>query len=210
MFVVRVADKTSTPSKKRAEVARLLGEGLTQAEVSRRLGLSKPTVSYHARRLGLPAKDACSRRYDWTEIQRVYDQGKSARACSRQFGFSMWSWHAAVKRGVVRPRPRQMPIEQLLVDGRRQTGRSHLKQRLLEEGIKRNECEQCGVKEWRGKSLSMALHHKNGHKKDNRLSNLELLCPNCHAQTDNFAGRNLIRRRIEDPACEEEIPAPTV
>jgi len=98
-----------------------------------------------------------------------------------------------------------MPIEELLVDGRRQTGRSHLKQRLLEEGIKRNECEQCGLKEWCGKPLSMALHHINGRGKDNRLSNLELLCPNCHAQTDNFAGRNLIRSRVDVPVREAEI-----
>jgi len=83
-----------------------------------------------------------------------------------------------------------MPIERLLVDGRRQTNRSHLKQRLLAERIKREECEQCGISRWRGKPLSMALHHVNGRSKDNRLQNLELLCPNCHSQTENFAGRN--------------------
>jgi hypothetical protein len=38
--------------------------------------------------------------------------------------------------------------------------------------------------------LSLALHHRNGDGEDNRLENLELLCPNCHSQTDTFAGRN--------------------
>jgi transposase-like protein len=186
-------DETSQPlpaSEKRALIGQLLGEGLSQVEIGRRLGLSKATISYHARRLGLPAKDKCARRYDWEEIQRVYDDGVSMRECARRFGFATCTWREAVKRGAVKARPTRMSIEQLLVSGRSQTNRSHLKQRLLEEGLKTHCCERCGLTEWRGKPLSMALHHVNGDGKDNRLSNLELLCPNCHAQTENFAGRN--------------------
>jgi hypothetical protein len=181
-------------SRKRALIGEMLAEGMSQAEAGRRLGLTKATISYHARRLGVPARDKCSRRYDWAEIQRAYDGGLTVRQCSRQFGFALCSWHAAVKRGSVKPRPRRMPIDMLLVVGRRQTGRSHLKERLLDEGLKANRCEQCGLTEWRSRPLSMALHHVNGDGRDNRLSNLELLCPNCHAQTENFAGRNVARR----------------
>jgi hypothetical protein len=194
--------KQSLPaSSKRALIGQMLAEGMSQAEVGRRLSLTKPTVSYHARRLGVPTKDKCARRYDWDEIQRAYDAGLSMRECSRRFGFSTCTWHEAVKRGAIRSRPRRMPIEALLVAGRLQTNRSHLKQRLLDEGLKTNRCEQCGLAEWRGKPLNMALHHVNGDGKDNRLLNLELLCPNCHAQTENFAGRNLARNgRRQDGA----------
>jgi Zn finger protein HypA/HybF involved in hydrogenase expression len=84
-----------------------------------------------------------------------------------------------------------MPVEELLA-GRR--GRTHLKGRLFRLGLKQNRCERCGLEEWRGEPLSMALHHVNGDGRDNRLENLELLCPNCHSQTENFAGRKLGRR----------------
>lgn len=102
----------------------------------------------------------------------------------------------AVTRGVIKSRPQAAPIEIYLIDGRR-TSRSHLKRRLIGAGLKQNRCETCGISEWRGKSLSMALHHVNGNGVDNRVENLLLLCPNCHAQTPNFSGRAVRVRRIE-------------
>jgi HNH endonuclease len=65
---------------------------------------------------------------------------------------------------------------------------------LLAEGLKENRCERCGLSEWRGKPLAVALHHANGNGMDNRIENLVMLCPNCHSQTENFAGRG--RRRL--------------
>lgn len=41
----------------------------------------------------------------------------------------------------------------------------------------------------------MALHHVNGDGLDNRLDNLQILCPNCHSQTPNFGVKNRARRR---------------
>lgn len=187
-------DRTQAASEKRESVRLLLTEGLTQAEVGRRLALAKSTVSYHARRLGIPARDKCARRYDWDQIQRAHDAGLSVRACSERFGFALCSWHEAVKRGAIRPRPRRMPIDLLLVAGRTQTNRSHLKQRLLGAGLKAACCERCGLTEWLGEPLSLQLHHLNGDGTDNRLENLQLLCGNCHSQTDNWGGRGARRR----------------
>ncbi len=82
-----------------------------------------------------------------------------------------------------------MAIETLLVRGRK-TARSHLKLRLLASGLKANRCEECRLEDWRGKPLAMALHHVNGDGSDNRLENIRFLCPNCHAQTPNYGGRN--------------------
>ena len=80
-------------------------------------------------------------------------------------------------------------MTELLVAGPKRS-RGHLKVRLLRAGLKENRCEECGITEWRAKPLNMALHHINGDGNDNRLENIRFLCPNCHAQTPNYGGRN--------------------
>lgn len=65
-----------------------------------------------------------------------------------------------------------------------------LKKRLIAEGIKQQVCECCGLSEWMGKPIPLELHHVNGNHYDNRLSNLKILCPNCHSITENYRGKN--------------------
>jgi 5-methylcytosine-specific restriction endonuclease McrA len=174
---------------KRSDVAALLEQGLTVGQVARRLDVAPATVCYHARRLGYPPSQKYARRYDWAEIQAYYELRHSVRECRARFGFSTRSWNDAVKRGDVQPRPQETPIAELLERGVRR-GRWNIKRRLIAAGLKEARCEECGISEWRGKSLELDLHHRNGDRNDNRLENLALLCPNCHRQTDTFGVRN--------------------
>lgn len=84
-------------------------------------------------------------------------------------------------------------MEEILVENSPYSNINRLKIRLLKEGYKENKCEnpECGLTEWLGKPISLQLHHINGVNNDHRLENLQLLCPNCHSQTENFAGRNI-------------------
>ncbi len=179
----------------RERVAALLGEGLSRAAVARRLGLTKGTVSYHARRLGEPIDDRCRRRYDWSAIQAYYDAGNSMRDCQAAFGFSSHSWADAVARGAITPRPGYRPLEEVFA-AHTHRSRGHLKQRLLTAGLKANRCERCGIDRWLGEPITMSLHHINGDRLDNRVENLQLLCANCHSQTDTFSGRNGFKRSL--------------
>jgi hypothetical protein len=183
----------------RTRVRELLDLGWSRRRIAEHLGVSKATVVYHASRLDAPIDPRFSRRYDWAAIQTAYDAGMSRLECMEKFGFSAYAWTMAVKRGAIVQRPMARPIEELLVKGRR-PNRRHLKQRLIEEGVKENRCEICGITHWMGKPVSMQLHHKNGDGSDNRLPNLELLCGTCHSQTDTYGAKNANRHlRLVEP-----------
>jgi hypothetical protein len=76
--------------------------------------------------------------------------------------------------------------------------RVHLKRRLLQCGLLKNECSLCGqLPEFNGKPLVMILDHINGVYDDHRLINLRLLCPNCNSQQDTFGSRNRKRHSYQ-------------
>ncbi|MCX6808576.1 MAG: HNH endonuclease signature motif containing protein [Candidatus Berkelbacteria bacterium] len=67
-----------------------------------------------------------------------------------------------------------------------------LKRRLFNLGLKKQVCEDCG---WSiitdDGRIPLEVHRMNGDSKDNRLENLEILCPNCHSLRPNYRGRNI-------------------
>ena len=65
-----------------------------------------------------------------------------------------------------------------------------VRKKILEEGFKPHKCECCELETWLGKPIPLELHHKDGNRHNNTLENYELLCPNCHAFTDSYRGKN--------------------
>jgi hypothetical protein len=87
---------------------------------------------------------------------------------------------------------RLRPLEEVLVVASPYAS-AHLRSRLIREGLKEPRCEACRLRSWQGFPIPLELDHINGDRYDNRLENLRLLCPNCHALTDNYRGRNIGR-----------------
>lgn len=66
---------------------------------------------------------------------------------------------------------------------------SHFKYDLITFGYKEWVCESCKLREWLGEPIPLELHHLDGDRENNKLSNLVLLCPNCHSFTPNYRWR---------------------
>lgn len=98
----------------------------------------------------------------------------------------------------------KIPLEDILVEHSKYTNLMRLKSRLINENILEYKCSECGISEWRGHELSLQLHHKNGIHDDNRVENLQLLCPNCHSITHNYAGKNTKGKRIRKSVIPKE------
>ena len=81
------------------------------------------------------------------------------------------------------------PLTEILVPDKLYSSHK-LKLRLIKEGCKEHKCEMCGVTEWNGQPTPIELDHIDGNRYNNTIENLRILCPNCHAQTDTYRGRN--------------------
>ena len=99
-------------------------------------------------------------------------------------------------------------LDEILIENSPYLNTNHLKLRLINEGILEAKCAICGKRE------RLELHHINGNSSDNRLENLQILCIECHYDTENFRnkegkGRNhLIPKdyilEVEDLRIREE------
>lgn len=78
------------------------------------------------------------------------------------------------------------------------TVKSHiLKEKLFKEGIKERKCEHCGLAEWMGEPIKLELHHKDNNHYNNEFSNLQILCPTCHAMLGNANTKIEIAQKVK-------------
>lgn len=61
--------------------------------------------------------------------------------------------------------------------------------------LRGHKCEMCGQEKWFGEIIPLEIHHIDGDRLNNVLDNLQLLCPNCHALTENWRGKNISKKK---------------
>ncbi len=136
-----------------------------------------------------------------------YDQVR-VRVKALDLDTSHWTGQAHW-RGKHQPRAPRRSLAEILRPGT--MFQSHkLRKRLIAAGVFNRICENCGLTEWLGQKVPLELDHIDGDRANHEISNLRLLCPNCHSQTATYRGRNIRRRstpRLEQPrACYFKLP----
>lgn len=67
---------------------------------------------------------------------------------------------------------------------------STLRNYLIEKNGYR--CNECQLDKWNNLKIVLEVHHIDGDRKNNKLENVILLCPNCHSQTDTFKNKKRV------------------
>jgi 5-methylcytosine-specific restriction endonuclease McrA len=135
---------------------------------------------------------SCARAYSTKQKRKEISEKVSSRLTGRKLSDS--HKESIKKSWEVENRPRKINknrkgLNELLVENSRFTTQ-WIKRRLLQENLLEYKCNRCpNTGTHNGKPLVLQLHHINGNNRDHRFDNLELLCPNCHTQTDNYGSK---------------------
>jgi 5-methylcytosine-specific restriction endonuclease McrA len=93
-------------------------------------------------------------------------------------------------KGISKPNSTKIPLQEILEGKHPYYQTNKLRKRLIKEGIKKEECEECHITDWNNKRVAFELEHMDGDRTNHKLENLKILCPNCHSQTETYRGKN--------------------
>ena len=135
------------------------------------------------------------------EIQKWILEGQSKAYMARQLGCNPKTINSILEKlgltyagnqsgkGMTKINGREMLLLEYL-EKSKDIQSNKVRKKILAEGYKEHRCECCGLTEWLGEPIPLELHHKDGDRNHNEISNYELLCPNCHAKTESYRGKN--------------------
>lgn len=194
--------------KRKELIWKLRDERKTIPQICKILGVGKGTVGYYLK--GYPKKEKIILTNNKTNNKELFNQNiikickesinMSQAADSLNISFSGLKYHAK-KLGCWIPNNKNRKqykerkdkiwdIEKWNKDVLIPISRGTLRRYIINLNLIEYKCNSCGLDKWLNNPISLELNHINGKSKDNRKSNLEFLCPNCHSLTDSWKGKN--------------------
>lgn len=212
------------------KILELRKSGLTVNQISAEIGISKWSVKYVVspkfteRQKKAEARKIAEKEFEQLVIKYLPESNSLNNLCSKLGLKGVDGYYKKINRiieknnlstdhfGTIKVKRKSrnlytaMSDEEFFVKDSNRYGESIIK-RLINGGYKEYKCENCGINEWNCKPLRLQVHHINGDHFDNRLENLQLLCPNCHTQTDTYArqSKNVSKNKFNVTKRTEEI-----
>ena len=201
---------------KKDKILKLYNQGLSYSQIAKELHVSKPLVGFYVRASNIA--DKAQEQQEKEEKKKYYEQ-LVCYGVSKAHNFNQLctflNKHAtntvidSLKKiidkhqidishfsneGLKRKPQKKYTFDEIFKENSTYTP-SKLLNKLLYYGVKERKCENCGkvtaIYQGQEYPIPLQVHHINGDRKDHRIENLEILCPTCHALTDNYAGKNI-------------------
>lgn len=196
-------------------------EGKTYKEIEKELNITRDCVAYHLTKKGrmanerkkakliadekflqkvievLPECNSINEVCKYLNLKYVNGYYKKVKKTIIDNNLDI-SHFGTLEKTVIHPSFKRVSNEEYFKNNTSHNGTSILK-RLLNLGRERK-CEnpECGLKKWHDNDIPLQVHHINGNHFDNRLENLQILCPNCHALTDTYGNSKIHREKSKE------------
>ena len=212
-----------TDFKRKHDILRLRSEGLSYSEICKRLGCNKSIVAFYCSgRYLLNNVDTEKQKQEYEElICKVITKCNNINQICKALGKKPTNTNYNFIKNIIKKydinishftseplkkcKHKPYTKEEIFTKNSK-IKTSKLLNYILKYNLKEYKCENCKNTEWMNKKIPLQTHHINGNNTDNRIENLQLLCPNCHAQTDNYCGKSKKQKTIKFcPVCNKEI-----
>lgn len=193
------------------EIKKLYEQGYSYGEISKELGITKELVKYYCsspiEKQKITRGENLKEKYKDIIVDLLPNVTNIHQIC-RAIGWRGTNTRYAMINKVIEENnldtshfeqwpgkrgEKRIPLtkEDIFCNPTKMKNKAKIKDKIFKFELKSYQCEKCGLSEWQGEKIPLEVHHINGNNQDNRIENLQLLCPNCHALTDNYCGKNI-------------------